>query len=172
MISYGTYCGPKGFHFSLLNRSAFAWIILLSCSPTMTSWIFLGMGKKQNTCTTPMVSKRRPKCSCTFSRNPTNSNQPRRFLYSPHSMSKSSGRISTTTDHLCSFWLRFSRDATPSQQRRFIDTCQAYVRAAQEQVVNRVDQSCPTIESYVELRRQTSAIWVRSSGSRKYRTGA
>ena len=168
MISYGAYCGPNDFYFSIPNRSAFAWIILLSCSPTMTSWISLEMEKKQNTCTTPMVSKRPPKCSCTFSRNPTNSNQPRHFLYSPHSTSTSSGRVSTTTDHPCSFWLRFARDATPSQQRRFIDTCQDYVRAAQEQAVNRVDQTCPTIESYVKLRRQTSAVWVCGGGSSKY----
>ena len=78
-------------------------------------------------------------------------------------MSQSSIWFSTTADPLCSFWLRFARDATPSQQRCFIDTFQAYVRAAQEQVVTRVDQTCPSIENYVEQRRHASAVWVSGS---------
>ena len=83
-------------------------------------------------------------------------------------MSKPSSCLSTPADRLCSIWIRFSRDATPSQQRRFIDTCQAYVHATQEQVVNRIDQTCPSIESYVELRRHTSAIWVGGSPQMKH----
>ena len=79
-----------------------------------------------------------------------------------------SSRLSTLADRSCSFWLRFSRDATPSQQRRFIDTCQAYVRATQEQVVNRLDRTCPSIETYCELRRHTSAVWVGGLPNRIY----
>jgi ABC-type transporter MlaC component len=78
-------------------------------------------------------------------------------------MSKLSTRPSTPTHRPRSFWLRFARDATPSQQQRFIDTYQRYVYAAKEQVVNRIDQTCLSIESYVELRRHASAIWVRGS---------
>ena len=59
--------------------------------------------------------------------------------------------------------IRFSRDATPDQQRRFIDKCQAYVDATQEQLVNRLDQTCPSIESFIELRRHTSAVSVGGS---------
>ena len=78
-------------------------------------------------------------------------------------MSQLSGRVSITPDCPHSFWLRFARDATPSQQRRFIDTCQAYVSAAHEQVVNRIGHTYPSIESYLKLRRHTSAVWVSGS---------
>jgi len=78
-------------------------------------------------------------------------------------MSQSSSRVSTTADRPCSFWLRLAHDATPRQQRRFIDTFQAYLSAAQEQVANRTHQTCPSIQRYVELRRHTSAIWVGDS---------
>ena len=78
-------------------------------------------------------------------------------------MSQSSIWVTTAADLLCSFWLRFARDATLNQQRRFIDTFQAYVRAAREQVVTRIDQTCPSIESYIEQRRHASAVWVSGS---------
>jgi uncharacterized protein YueI len=78
-------------------------------------------------------------------------------------MSQSSIWVTTAADLLYSFWLRFSRDATPSQQRRFIGTFEAYVRAARDQVVTRIDQTCPSIENYIEQRRHASAVWVSGS---------
>jgi len=163
MTSYGAYCSPNAFIWLTPSQTECAWIIQVSYSPTMTSWMSLATMKRRNTCTTPVAPKRPPKCSCIFLRNRKNSNQSTPSLYSRPSTSKPSSRLPTPANRPCSTWIRFSRDATPNQQRRFIDTCQAYVHATQEQVVNRLDQTCPSIESYVELRRHTSAIWVGGS---------
>jgi hypothetical protein len=98
MISYGAFCSRKNGLFLTPEPIVFAWIILLSCSPTMTSSISLAKVKKRNTCTTSVASKRLPKCSCISSENPRNSNQSKTFLYSRPSTSKSSSRVSTTAD--------------------------------------------------------------------------
>lgn len=45
-------------------------------------------------------------------------------------------------------------------QRRFTDATREYVLAARNQVGNRERKECPTIEEYVALRRDTSAIKV------------
>lgn len=47
-------------------------------------------------------------------------------------------------------------------QKRFTDSTYEYVMAARNQVGNRESHICPTIDEYVALRRDTSAIKVRS----------
>lgn len=150
----------------MTNQTAFVWIIFLSYSPSTTSWIPLATAKKRDICTTPMAPKGLLKHSCTFSRSRRNSNQSKLFLYSRPTTSGSSSRFSKTPANcLCSFWLRFARDATQGQRRRFIDTFQAYVHGLQEQVINCIHQTCPSIERYVKLRRNISAIWVCGSSN-------
>lgn len=45
-------------------------------------------------------------------------------------------------------------------QKRFTEATREYVLAARNQVGNRERKECPTIEEYVALRRDTSAIKV------------
>lgn len=63
-------------------------------------------------------------------------------------------------DRRCSFWMRFCATSTRAMQRRFTEATHEYVLAARNQVGNRERKECPTIEEYVSLRRDTSAIKV------------
>lgn len=67
------------------------------------------------------------------------------------------------TDEPPSFWSRFCATSTPSMQKRFTDTMYEYVMAVKNQVGNRAATVCPSIEEYVKLRRDTSAIKVTYS---------
>lgn len=60
-----------------------------------------------------------------------------------------------------SFWLRYKATSTPLQQQRFIAASYAYVHSLEGQVRQRVKDRCPTIEEYVGLRRNSSAVPVR-----------
>lgn len=57
-----------------------------------------------------------------------------------------------------SFWERACETASEGTQRRFIETTQLYVDAICRQVVNRRHDEIPTIETFVKLRRDTSAV--------------
>jgi len=98
MTSYGAYCS----HMLPLTHSpfqtAFAWIILLSYSPSMTSWMSLVTMKRRYTCMMPVVSRRQLECSCISSRNPMNLGRSRTSLYSRPSTSKLSSCLSTNAD--------------------------------------------------------------------------
>ncbi|KAG9014251.1 hypothetical protein FRB94_013561 [Tulasnella sp. JGI-2019a] len=59
---------------------------------------------------------------------------------------------------LRSFWERASATASEGTQRRFVETCQLYVNAIYQQVVNRRHDQIPTFESFIQLRRDTSAV--------------
>ncbi|KAG9009834.1 hypothetical protein FRB93_005105 [Tulasnella sp. JGI-2019a] len=59
---------------------------------------------------------------------------------------------------LRSFWERASETASEGTQRRFVETCQLYVDAIYQQVVNRRHDQIPTFESFIQLRRDTSAV--------------
>ncbi|KAG8941644.1 hypothetical protein FRC04_004130 [Tulasnella sp. 424] len=59
---------------------------------------------------------------------------------------------------LRSFWERACETASEGTQRRFIETTQLYVDAICKQVVNRRHEEIPTIETFVQLRRDTSAV--------------
>ncbi|KAG8917205.1 hypothetical protein FRC03_004894 [Tulasnella sp. 419] len=59
---------------------------------------------------------------------------------------------------LQSFWLRACQTASPGTQKRFIETTDLYVQAILQQVVNRTHDQIPTIESFIQLRRDTSAV--------------
>lgn len=63
-----------------------------------------------------------------------------------------------------SFWGR-ALDLGVSQgcQRRFIETTDLYVCAVHEQVMNRAENKILDIEDFIELRRDTGALKVRSS---------
>src|SRR5258706_9428622 len=104
--------------------------------------------KRRNTCALPMASKGRPNAHGDFQ-------ETRRFHTdrSPsctHGLSRASRQVGSPLPLIvCSISIRFSRDATPNQQRRLIDACKAYVRATQEQLVDHLDKTCPNIESYV-----------------------
>ena len=81
MTKYGVYCNHMLPLTHSPNQSAFAWIILLSRSPSTTSWMFLVTMKRRYTCMMPVVSKRPLECSCISSRNPMNLDQSRLSLY-------------------------------------------------------------------------------------------
>ncbi|KIO32334.1 hypothetical protein M407DRAFT_214286 [Tulasnella calospora MUT 4182] len=59
---------------------------------------------------------------------------------------------------LRSFWERACETASEGTQRRFIETTQLYVDAICRQVVNRRHDEIPSIETFVKLRRDTSAV--------------
>ncbi|KAG8985178.1 hypothetical protein FRB93_006065 [Tulasnella sp. JGI-2019a] len=59
---------------------------------------------------------------------------------------------------LRSFWERACSTASEGTQRRFIETTQLYVDAIYQQVVNRRHDQIPTIETFIQLRRDTSAV--------------
>ncbi|KAG8979837.1 hypothetical protein FRB94_010944 [Tulasnella sp. JGI-2019a] len=59
---------------------------------------------------------------------------------------------------LRSFWERVCERASEGTQRRFVDTCQMYIDAIYQQVINRKCDQIPSIEEFIELRRDTSAV--------------
>lgn len=59
---------------------------------------------------------------------------------------------------LFSFWERACETASEGTQRRFIETTQLYVDAIYQQVVNRRHDAIPDIETFIQLRRDTSAV--------------
>ncbi|KDQ10835.1 hypothetical protein BOTBODRAFT_115253 [Botryobasidium botryosum FD-172 SS1] len=61
-------------------------------------------------------------------------------------------------DMLRDFWERAVESATPGCRRRFIETMDLYVRAAYQQVVNRTTNDEPSIESFIQMRRDISAL--------------
>ncbi|KAG9009826.1 hypothetical protein FRB93_005097 [Tulasnella sp. JGI-2019a] len=67
------------------------------------------------------------------------------------------GPLSHTVSTI-SFWERASATASEGTQRRFVETCQLYVNAIYQQVVNRRHDQIPTFESFIQLRRDTSAV--------------
>lgn len=62
-----------------------------------------------------------------------------------------------------SFWTRFRATSTPNQQKRFIETVSDYACAVHRQVGNRERKMNCNINEYIALRRQTSAMKVRSA---------
>ncbi|KAG8810884.1 hypothetical protein FRC19_004258 [Serendipita sp. 401] len=79
-------------------------------------------------------------------------------LTHPHKFRPVAGLPVATAFH--DFWSRFCATATPSMQKRFTDTTYEYVMAVKNQCGNRASEVCPSIEEYVSLRRDTSAIKV------------
>ncbi|KAG8812881.1 hypothetical protein FRC17_001771 [Serendipita sp. 399] len=79
-------------------------------------------------------------------------------LTHPHKFRPVKGLPVATAFH--DFWSRFCATSTPSMQKRFTDTTYEYVMAVKNQCGNRASEVCPTIEEYVALRRDTSAIKV------------
>lgn len=79
-------------------------------------------------------------------------------LTHPHKFRPVAGLPVATAFH--DFWTRFCATSTPSMQKRFTDATYEYVMAVKNQVGNRQSNVCPTIEEYVSLRRDTSAIKV------------
>lgn len=59
-----------------------------------------------------------------------------------------------------SFWLRYKATSTPQQQRRFVNTSYEYARSLEVQLRHRVKDEYPSIEEYISLRRDTSAVRV------------
>ncbi|KAG8908272.1 hypothetical protein FRB99_007805 [Tulasnella sp. 403] len=59
---------------------------------------------------------------------------------------------------LRSFWERACETASQGTQRRFVETTQLYVDAIYQQVVNRRHDEIPSIETFIQLRRDTSAV--------------
>jgi hypothetical protein len=79
-------------------------------------------------------------------------------LTHPHKFKPVPGLPVATAFH--DFWTRFCATSTPSMQKRFTETTYEYVMAVKNQVGNRQSSVCPSIEEYVSLRRDTSAIKV------------
>ncbi|CAG7846754.1 Alpha-muurolene synthase {ECO:0000269/PubMed:19400802, ECO:0000269/PubMed:20889795}; AltName: Full=Gamma-muurolene synthase; {ECO:0000269/PubMed:19400802, ECO:0000269/PubMed:20889795}; AltName: Full=Germacrene-A synthase; {ECO:0000269/PubMed:19400802, ECO:0000269/PubMed:20889795} [Serendipita indica DSM 11827] len=79
-------------------------------------------------------------------------------LTHPHKFRPYAGLPVATAFH--DFWTRFCATSTPKMQKRFTDTTYEYVMAVKNQCGNRQSSRCPTIEEYVALRRDTSAIKV------------
>ncbi|KAJ1303737.1 hypothetical protein OPQ81_008161 [Rhizoctonia solani] len=53
---------------------------------------------------------------------------------------------------------RMRQDATPTMLRRFVDSLDYYTQACFQQKVHRSTDSIPTVEEYIQLRRDTSAM--------------
>ncbi|KAL5638998.1 hypothetical protein ACGC1H_003389 [Rhizoctonia solani] len=53
---------------------------------------------------------------------------------------------------------RMRQDGTPAMLRRFVDSLDFYTQACFQQKVHRSTDSIPTIEEYIQLRRDTSAM--------------
>lgn len=79
-------------------------------------------------------------------------------LTHPHRFRPVPGLPVATAFH--DFWTRYCATSTPGMQKRFTDSTYEYVMAARNQVGNRESHICPTIDEYVALRRDTSAIKV------------
>lgn len=57
-----------------------------------------------------------------------------------------------------SFFTRMRANATPATIQRFVDSADLYTQAILQQTVNRSADEVPTVEEFIQLRRDTSAV--------------